>query len=123
MTAISAAARRAFRELAGAPEVDVLAFMFKLAETLDGDADIRACNDAIDRIAELGFRGAKTLAPKLEEHRDIAFLSRELATCSTEAPMPFDVAGLARRAVDADAAASLAQELGLDSIARAARVL
>ena len=37
--------------------------------------------------------------------------------------MPFDVAGLGRRPVDADAAASLAEELGLDSIARAAREL
>ena len=85
--------------------------------------DLDAVYAGLDRIAELGFRGAKTLAPKLEEHRDIAFLSRELATCSTEAPMPFDVAGLARRSIDGDAAASLAEELGLDSIARAAREL
>lgn len=85
--------------------------------------DLDAIYAGLDRIAELSFRGSRTLAPKLGEHRDIAFLSRELATCSTEAPMPFDVAGLARRSIDGDAAASLAAELGLDSIARAAREL
>lgn len=34
----------------------------------------------LDKVAELGFRGAKTMAPKLEEHKDAAFLSKTLAT-------------------------------------------
>ena len=59
--------------------------------------DLDAIYAGLDRIAGLGFRGARTLGKKLEEHRDIAFLSRELATCSTEAPMPFDVAASASR--------------------------
>ncbi|MEC8443316.1 MAG: 5'-3' exonuclease H3TH domain-containing protein, partial [Pseudomonadota bacterium] len=40
----------------------------------------------LDKVKELSFRGAKTLAPKLEEHKDQAFLSKELATikCDVE---------------------------------------
>jgi len=34
----------------------------------------------LDKVATLDFRGAKTLAPKLEEHKEQAFLSKELAT-------------------------------------------
>ncbi len=40
----------------------------------------------LDKVKELSFRGAKTLAPKLEEHKAQAFLSKELATikCDVE---------------------------------------
>lgn len=34
----------------------------------------------LDKVKELSFRGAKTLAPKLEEHKEQAFLSKALAT-------------------------------------------
>src|SRR5690606_2871527 len=34
----------------------------------------------LDKVATLDFRGAKTLAPRLEEHKDDAFLSKTLAT-------------------------------------------
>lgn len=34
----------------------------------------------LERVGQLKFRGAKTLAPKLEADRDNAFMSRELAT-------------------------------------------
>ncbi len=36
--------------------------------------------DNLDKIKDLEFRGAKTLAPKLEEHKEQAFLSKVLAT-------------------------------------------
>ena len=72
----------------------------------------------LDRVAGLPFRGAKTMAPKLEEHRDIAFLSRELATCSIDAPVDFDAAGLARGPVDKARLQSLADELGLNQFLR-----
>ena len=40
----------------------------------------------LDEVKTLSFRGAKTLAPKLEEHKEQAFLSKELATikCDVE---------------------------------------
>ncbi|APE30580.1 DNA polymerase I [Halomonas aestuarii] len=42
----------------------------------------------LDAIKELGFRGAKTLPKKLEEHRDQAFLSYRLATIKTDCELP-----------------------------------
>ncbi|MEC5320679.1 DNA polymerase I [Brenneria populi subsp. brevivirga] len=38
----------------------------------------------LDKIAGLSFRGAKTMAPKLEQHKDIAYLSYKLATIKTD---------------------------------------
>ncbi|MBE0488751.1 MAG: DNA polymerase I [Halomonas sp.] len=42
----------------------------------------------LERVKELGFRGAKTLPKKLEEHRDQAFLSYQLATIKTDCELP-----------------------------------
>lgn len=41
----------------------------------------------LDRIAQLGFRGAKTLAPKLEAERDNAYMSYTLATIKLDVPL------------------------------------
>ena len=44
----------------------------------------------LDQVKTLSFRGAKTLAPKLEEHKEQAFLSKTLATikCDVELEQP-----------------------------------
>ncbi|WP_254275969.1 DNA polymerase I [Halomonas sp. 3H] len=42
----------------------------------------------LEKIKELDFRGAKTLPKKLEEHRDQAFLSYQLATIKTDCELP-----------------------------------
>ncbi|MCL7930004.1 DNA polymerase I [Halomonas llamarensis] len=42
----------------------------------------------LERVKTLGFRGAKTLPKKLEEHRDQAFLSYQLATIKTDCDLP-----------------------------------
>ncbi|QDV09349.1 DNA polymerase I [Planctomycetes bacterium Poly30] len=49
--------------------------------------NLEAIYEDLGRVKEVPLRGAKTLGAKLEEHRDLAFLSRELATCSLEAPL------------------------------------
>lgn len=41
----------------------------------------------LDKIAELSFRGAKTLGPKLEKEKDNAYLSYTLATIKTDVAM------------------------------------
>ncbi|TLF47531.1 DNA polymerase I [Halomonas urmiana] len=41
-----------------------------------------------EKIKTLGFRGAKTLPKKLEEYRDQAFLSYQLATIKTDCELP-----------------------------------
>ncbi len=52
-----------------------------LLQGLGGLDDIYA---QLDKIPELSFRGAKTMAQKLEEHKDNAYLSYQLATIKTD---------------------------------------
>jgi len=42
----------------------------------------------LEKVKTLAFRGAKTLPKKLEEHRDQAFLSYQLATIKTDCELP-----------------------------------
>lgn len=42
----------------------------------------------LEKVKTLDFRGAKTLPKKLEEHRDQAFLSYQLATIKTDCELP-----------------------------------
>ena len=42
----------------------------------------------LDRVAELDFRGAKTMAAKLEKEREAAYLSYRLATIATDVELP-----------------------------------
>ncbi|PWV72379.1 DNA polymerase I [Halomonas sp. A11-A] len=42
----------------------------------------------LEKVRTLTFRGAKTLPKKLEEHRDQAFLSYQLATIKTDCELP-----------------------------------
>ena len=39
---------------------------------------------SLDKVAELSFRGAKTIAPKLEAEKDNAYMSYQLATIKTD---------------------------------------
>ena len=45
--------------------------------------------DNLDKVAELDFRGAKTMGPKLLEHKEQALLSKVLATIKTDVELPF----------------------------------
>ena len=51
-------------------------------------AGLEAIYADLEKVKELGFRGAKTLPKKLEEHRDLAFLSYQLATIKTDCELP-----------------------------------
>lgn len=51
---------------------------------LQGIGSLEKIYDSLDEIAALGFRGSKTLAPKMEENREVAFLSYQLATIKTD---------------------------------------
>ncbi|MEQ9465401.1 MAG: DNA polymerase I [Haliea sp.] len=48
----------------------------------------------LDRVAELAFRGAKTMAAKLEAEKERAYLSYQLATIKTDVPLAETVADL-----------------------------
>ena len=48
----------------------------------------------LDEVAGLEFRGAKTMSAKLEEHKELAYLSYLLATIKTDVEMPLQLAEL-----------------------------
>ena len=51
---------------------------------LQGLGGLDALYAAPEKIAELSFRGAKTMAAKLEQNREVAYLSYQLATIKTD---------------------------------------
>jgi DNA polymerase-1 len=62
-----------------------------LLQGIGGLDDIYA---RLDEVAGLAFRGAKTMAPKLEEHKELAYLSYLLATIKTDVEMPLQIGEL-----------------------------
>lgn len=59
---------------------------------VEGGLDVLYAN--LDKVASLPIRGAKTLAAKLEEHRQAAFMSYELATIKIDVPLDVEVDAL-----------------------------
>ncbi len=51
---------------------------------LQGLGGLQSIYDNLDKVADLSFRGAKTMAAKLEQNRELAFLSYQLATIKTD---------------------------------------
>ena len=67
---------------------------------LQGIGGLDAIYSRLDEVAGLEFRGAKNMAPKLEEHRDLAYLSYQLATIKTDVPLPLGISELHNEAPD-----------------------
>ncbi|WOX03922.1 DNA polymerase I [Microbulbifer pacificus] len=65
----------------------------------------------LDAIAPLGFRGSKTLAKKMEEHKDAADMSYVLATIKTDVDMDYRPEALANGEPDTDKLRELFTEL------------
>ncbi|MEM1112900.1 MAG: DNA polymerase I [Pseudomonadota bacterium] len=70
---------------------------------LQGIGGLDAIYAGLDDIAQLSFRGAKTLAPKLEAEKDKAYLSYTLATIKTDVDLPIKADQLSNSAADDDA--------------------
>lgn len=66
----------------------------------------------LDRVVTLSLRQAKTVRQKLQDGRDMAFLSKRLATIARDAPVTCEVATLAYQGADRTAVTSLFAELG-----------
>ncbi|AOS96435.1 DNA polymerase I [Microbulbifer aggregans] len=79
----------------GVGEKTALALLQNLGSLKDIYADL-------DAIAPLGFRGSKTLAKKMEEHREAAELSYLLATIKTDVEMPYQPQNLHNAEPDRD---------------------
>ena len=69
----------------------------------------------LEAVAGLPIRGAKTLAAKLEEHREMAFLSYELATIKIDVPLDIELDQLHCGEPDRDALMELYAELEFKS--------
>lgn len=67
--------------------------------------------DNLDKIATLEFRGAKTMAAKLAEHKEQALLSYQLATIKCDVPLETRLEDLAQIAPDNAALLALYTEL------------
>ena len=80
---------------------------------LGGGLDVIYAN--LDRVAGLPIRGAKTLAAKLTEHRDMAYLSYELATIKLDVPLNLEIDALHPGAADVPTLIELYDELEFKS--------
>jgi len=69
----------------------------------------------LDKVASLPIRGAKNLAAKLEEHKDMAFLSYQLATIKIDVPLDVEVEALVCGEPDREALIELYTELEFKS--------
>ncbi|MCY1409382.1 DNA polymerase I [compost metagenome] len=80
---------------------------------VEGGLDVLYAN--LDKVAGLPIRGAKTLAAKLEEHRQSAFLSYELATIKVDVPLDVEVDALVCGEPDREALLALYSTLEFKS--------
>jgi DNA polymerase-1 len=78
---------------------------------LQGLGGIDSIYQRLDEVKTLSFRGAKTMAAKLEEHRELAYLSYQLATIKTDVEVDLAVDELANQAPDKDKLLNLFTDL------------
>ncbi|MBM3109878.1 DNA polymerase I [Pseudomonas sp. P66] len=76
---------------------------------------LRELYENLDKVPGLAIRGAKTLPAKLEEHRDAAFLSYELATIKVDVPLDVEVDDLVCGEPDREALLELYTEMEFKS--------
>ena len=82
------------------------------AEMLAAFGSLDGIYASLEELRTSRLRAAKSLYSKLREGRDLAFLSRRLATLAVDAPVRAELARLAYRGPDAEAAAALFARLG-----------
>ena len=82
---------------------------------LQGLGDMDAIYDNIDKVASLPIRGARTLGTKLLEHRDMAYLSRRLATIKTDVELELDIDSMQMQPPQDDILLELYQRLEFKS--------
>ncbi|MEL5238556.1 DNA polymerase I [Serratia bockelmannii] len=69
---------------------------------LQGIGGLDALYGNLENIATLSFRGAKTMAAKLEQNKEVAYLSYKLATIKTDVELDLTCAELTVSAPDVD---------------------
>ena len=61
---------------------------------LQGLGGLDAIYSRLEEVSGLEFRGARNMAPKLQEHKDLAYLSYQLATIKIDVEMPQNISQL-----------------------------
>jgi 5'-3' exonuclease len=79
-------------------------------------ATLEALYAALERVETLPVRGAKTLRHRLVAGRDMAFLSKRLATIAVDAPVGCTVADLAYGGMQVAEMTSLFEQLGFQRL-------
>ena len=82
---------------------------------LQGIGGLDEIYQRLDEVAGLDFRGAKNMAPKLEEHKELAYLSYLLATIKTDVEMPLSISQLHNQAPNQERLAELFDQLEFKS--------
>ena len=82
---------------------------------LQGIGGLDAIYQRLEEVAGLDFRGAKNMAPKLEEHKELAYLSYLLATIKTDVEMPLKISQLHNQAPNQELLAELFEALEFKS--------
>jgi 5'-3' exonuclease len=91
----------------------------KTAATLLGHfGSLDALLEKLAEVPYLRLRGGAQHAARLVEHRDIALLSRRLATIACDAPLPADFGHAERRPADRAALDALAEHLRFGPLTR-----
>ena len=80
--------------------------------------DLDALLARVEEIPFLRLRGAAQHAARLREHREMALLSRRLATIALDAPLPDDIGAAERRTVDRGALETLLETLRFGPLTR-----
>ena len=78
---------------------------------LQGLGGLDSIYKSLDKVADLSFRGSKTMADKLQKHRKLAYLSYKLATIKTDVEMELSVSQLANQAPDESELLALFKDL------------
>ena len=78
---------------------------------LQGIGSIDEIASRLDEVPALGFRGSKNFAGKFEEHKELVYLSRDLATIKTDVELPAKVEELKSEPIHKDDLLRLYKEL------------
>jgi len=78
--------------------------------------DLQALYERLDEVEKLPIRGASSVKAKLENERDMAFLSQELATVHCQIPLEVSLEDLTYRGADRECVEALFEELGFERI-------
>ncbi len=83
---------------------------------LDSFGSLEQLYDRLDEVARLPIRGAMGVQQKLRDAREIALLSKQLATVSVEAPVTENLEDLRYRGPDREALEQLMDRLGFGTL-------